>query len=191
MSVLCLLYYAHSEIVSKNQLHWDLGRGISNFCISRKLKCWTKMCEDLGTSGYVFLVSRKLCIWLTTWLWRLFRAFLYHTLPYRYLQSKSHFTLLSSSFNMAGRHFENFMLYAKSWKEKKKEKKRIEWKWKGKLMKLFSKNISLLFSSTFHSFVGKEITISRVEILISFDIQMGIRQLSFCTNSAFTSVLSP
>lgn len=123
MSVLCLLYYAHSEIVSKNQLHWDLGRGISNFCISRKLKCWTKMCEDLGTSGYVFLVSRKLCIWLTTCLWRLFRAFLYHTLPYRYLQSKSHFTLLSSFFNMAGKHFENFMLYAKSWQEKKKEKK--------------------------------------------------------------------
>lgn len=105
MSVLCLLYYAYSEIVSESQVQRDLDRGISNFCIPRKLKCWTQMCEDLGISGYVFLVSRKHCIWTTTCLQRLFRAFLYHTLLYRYLQSKSHFRLLSPFFNMALRHF--------------------------------------------------------------------------------------
>lgn len=76
-------------------------------------------------------------------------------------------------------------------KADKKRKKKKEWKWKGKLTKLFSKNVSLLFCFTFHSFAGNEITISRSEILITFDIRMDIRQLSFCTNIAFTSVFSP
>lgn len=125
------------------------------------------MCKDLGTSGYVFLVSRKLCIWITSFLQRLFRAFLYHTLPYRYLQSKSHFRLLSPFFNTALRQFWKFHVICQKLTRKKK---RIEWKWKGKLTKLFSKNVSLLFCSTFHSFSENEIIIT-TEMLITFDMQ--------------------
>lgn len=191
MSVLCLLYYAYSEIVSKSQLQRVLGRRIPNFCMPRKLKCCTKMCEDLGTSGYVFLASRKLCMWITTCLQRLFRAFLYQPLPHRYLQSKSHFRLLSPFFNMALRHFWKFYVICQ-----KLTRKKIEWKWKGKLTKLFSKNVSLLFCSTFHSTFHlseseNEISINRTEMLITFDMQMDIRRLFFCTNIVFTSVSSP
>lgn len=75
--------------------------------------------------------------------------------------------------------------------DKKRKEKKIEWKWKGKLTKLFGKNVSLLFCSTFHSFAGNGITVSRAEILITFDMQMDIRQLFFCTNIAFINVLSP
>lgn len=127
MSVLCLLYYAYSEIVSKRQLQRDLGRGVSNFWIPRKLKCWTQMCEDLETYEYVFLESRKLYIWITTCLQRLFRAFLYHT-PYRYQQSKPLFRLLSPFFSIWPLStLENFILYVKSWQEKKKIKKKKNW----------------------------------------------------------------
>lgn len=163
----------------KRQLQRDLGREISNFCIPRKLKCWTQMCEDLETYGYVFLVSRNLCIWITACLQRLLRAFLCHTLPYRYQQSKSHFRLLSPFFNMALRHFRKFHVICQKLTRKEKKKIKIKWKWKVKLIKLFGKNVSLLFWSNFHNFAGNGITISRAEILITFDMQMDIRQLFF------------
>lgn len=130
-------------------------------------------------------MSRKLYNWIKICLQRLHRVPQDHNHPCRYLQSKSNFRYHSPFFFLIWPlgTSNNFMLYVKSWQAKKKL---TEWRWKGKITKQFSKNVSLFFCSTLHTTVLLE-----MKLIWADYIWYALSGNYFsCTYIAFTSILS-